>query len=160
MRIRRATIRDVAIVARHRVGMFRDMGRLPAAEEAGIRRGTVAWLRRAMPRGEFVGFLGVEKGEVVCGGGLLVRRMMPRPGHPRGFREAHVLNVFTEEGHRRRGHARALMTALLAWCRRSGFRRATLHASAKGKPLYLSLGFRIVEEFRYDVPGPGRLRAR
>ena len=160
MTVRLATARDAAVLARHRIGMFRDMRPVADRECARIEKATRAFLRRAIPAGEFVGFLVEVKGVPVAGGGLLVRRMMPRPGHPQGFREAHVLNVFTEERHRRRGHARALMEAILRWCRANGFPRLTLHASGKGKPLYESLGFRTVEEMRLDAGIGARRRRR
>ena len=158
MTVRLATPRDIPVLARQRIGMFRDLRPVTDRECATIEEATRAFLRRAIPAVEFVGFLVEEKGVPVAGGGLLVRRMMPRPGHPRGFLEAHVLNVFTGEPHRRRGHARALMRAILRWCRANGFQRLTLHASEKGRPLYESLGFRTVAEMRLDLT-PSRRRA-
>lgn len=151
-RVRIATLRDVPVLARQRVGMFVDMGRrIPAAEWAAIVRGTAAWLRRAMPAGEFVGFLVEVDGVPVSGGGLILRRMMPRPGSPRGFVEAYVLNVFTDGRHRRRGHARAVMEAIVRWCRAHRVGRLALHASRFGRPLYLSMGFRVLDELRLEL---------
>jgi GNAT superfamily N-acetyltransferase len=132
--------------------MFLAMGkRIPAAEQAAIVRGTAAFLRRAIPEGGFVGFLAEVEGEPVAGGGLLLMPRMPRPGNPRGFVEAYVLNVFTEEAHRRRGHAQAVMRAIVAWCRARKVVRISLHASRFGKPLYLGLGFRVIEELRLNL---------
>ncbi|HEU4394543.1 MAG TPA: GNAT family N-acetyltransferase [Planctomycetota bacterium] len=146
-RVRIATLRDVPVLARQRVGMFLTMGiRIPAAERARIERGTRAFLRRAIPAGEFVGWVAEVDGAPVSGGGLLLRRLMPRPGFPRGFLEAHVLSVFTEDGHRRQGHARAVMEAIVRWCRARRVARVTLHASRVGRPLYLSMGFAVREE--------------
>ena len=140
-RIRAATIRDAAVLARHRVGMFRDMGRIDGDPGRALERGCRAWIRRALGTGELRAWVAVVDGEIVSGGGLLLRRLMPRPGSPRGYLEAYVLSVFTEEGHRRRGHALAVMRALLRWCGARGVLRVALHASSKGRPLYLSLGF-------------------
>ena len=158
MTVRLAGPEDIPVIARQRIGMFRDMRPVTDRECAVIERATRAFLRRAIPAGEFVGFLVEVKGVPVAGGGLLVRRMMPRPGHPRGFLEAHVLNVFTEEPHRRRGHARALMRSILRWCRGRGFARVTLHASEKGRPLYETLGFRSLPAMKRELT-PSRLRA-
>ena len=162
-RVRIATLRDVPVLARQRVGMFVAMGiRIPDSDRARIERGTREFLRRAIPAREFFGWIAEVDGAPVAGGGLLLRRLMPRPGFPRGFLEAYVLNVFTEEGHRRKGHARAVMDALLRWCRARRVARVTLHASRFGRPLYRSMGFAIREEFVLYVRGrslrrhPGR----
>ena len=153
-RVRLATVHDAAVIARQRVGMFLATGiALRAAERTRIERDTRAFVRRAIPAGEFVGWIAEVRGEPVSGGGLLVRPTMPRPGVPGVFREAHVLNVFTEEAHRRRGHARAVMAAILRWCRAHGFARATLHASPSGRPLYVSMGFEAREELLLDLRG-------
>ena len=150
-RARIATLADVPVLARQRVGMFLAMKPVPEDEAAAIERGTRSFLRRAIPAGEFVGFLSEERGRVVAGGGLLLRAMMPRPGFPAGFTEAYVLSVFTEEAFRRRGHARAVMEAVLRWCREKRVGRVSLHASRFGRSLYLSMGFEVKEEFRLDL---------
>ena len=159
-RVRLAGVEDAAVLARQRVGMFESMGRLTDRQKAPIDRGTRAFLRRAIPAGEFVGFLAEVDGRPVAGGGLLLRRMMPRPRFPRGFLEAYVLSVFTEPEHRRRGCARAVMRAILRWCRSHGIARVSLHASKQGRPLYLSLGFEVRPELRLLLSGKGRGKPR
>jgi len=61
--------------------------------------------------------------------------------------------VYTDPAWRRRGVARAVMEAILAWCRRRRFTRIRLHASDLGRPLYESLGFAPTRElgWRPDV---------
>ena len=153
-RVRRATLRDVPVLARQRAEMFDTMGvAMRPAERAAIERGNRAYLRRAIPAGEFVGWLAEVGGAPVAGGGLLLRRLMPRPGFPRGFLEAYVLSLFTDEAHRRRGHARAVMRAILAWCRARRVGRVVLHASKAGRPLYLSMGFGVREELVLRLRG-------
>ena len=88
---------------------------------------------------------------MVAGAGLVLRELLPRPGHPDGGAEAYVLNVYTDAAHRRRGLARGLMSAILDWCRANGALRVTLHASEEGRPLYVSLGFTATTEMGWDL---------
>ncbi|HXQ20024.1 MAG TPA: GNAT family N-acetyltransferase [Candidatus Acidoferrales bacterium] len=148
--IRRATIADVAVIAHHRAAMFRDMGELDDAEMPALEAATREYLTHALPAEEYLGWVVDTADQVVAGGGVLLRPLLPRPGAPRGGAEAYVLNVYTEPEHRRRGLARQLMQAILAWCEARAVARVTLHASDDGRALYESLGFAQTNEMRRD----------
>ncbi|WP_157249459.1 GNAT family N-acetyltransferase [Nonomuraea typhae] len=74
-----------------------------------------------------------------CGIGFVFQRF-PGPGRWDG-RFGYILGMATDPGHRRRGHGRAIMNALMAWYRDNDVTRVDLHATADGEPLYRSLGF-------------------
>ncbi len=59
--------------------------------------------------------------------------------------------VATEAEHRRRGHASALMRAVLAAAHADGAATATLQASPDGRPVYERLGFQHVATLRATV---------
>ncbi|MGN0971770.1 MAG: GNAT family N-acetyltransferase [Aristaeellaceae bacterium] len=67
--------------------------------------------------------------------------VLPTADHPTGLR-AHLMNVYTVPGFRRRGVARTLVTALIAEARKRGATEISLDATAAGRPLYRALGFR------------------
>jgi ribosomal protein S18 acetylase RimI-like enzyme len=58
-------------------------------------------------------------------------------GQPRGY----INGVYVEPARRRRGIARELTTAAIAWLRERGCVAVRLRASDAGRPLYASLGF-------------------
>jgi len=157
--IRPATERDAAVVARHRVEMFRDMGTLPAEHGPALARAAEAYFRRAIPAGTYAGWLATPEGkpgDVIAGAGIQIREAIPRlrldrtavdPG-PQGL----IVNVYTEPAWRRRGVAERLMRELLRWTRERGIHNVVLHASADGRPLYEKLGFRATNEMRYEDP--------
>lgn len=156
--IRRAVPADAAVIAGHRVGMFRDMGRLtPGATEA-LRAASAAWLGPAIERGEYVGWLAVAAdGRVVAGAGVQRRMLLPFPrALPDGTvsvaagRGAVVVNVYTEPADRRRGAARLLMAQVLAWAREAELEDLVLHAAPDGRHLYESLGFAPTNEMRHS----------
>lgn len=142
-RTRLATPADAALLGRHRVAMFVAMGTLAeGGEEA--RRTAAATERlvvRAIPAGEWAGFIAEDRTGALGSGSALLRRLAPRPGNEDGGTEAYLLSFFTEPAARRRGVATAVMKACLAWCAERRVDRITLHASDAGRRVYGPLGF-------------------
>jgi hypothetical protein len=62
-----------------------------------------------------------------------------------------VFNISTLPSHRRRGHARAATAAVLLDAYTRGARTAFLRSSPAGKPVYESMGFATVENWRIYV---------
>ena len=133
--------------------MYRDMGVIPASEEARLLDASSAYFRTALESGEYLAWLATPSrapGEIVAGAGLIVRDMIPRPGHEGAVevREAQIVNVYTEPAWRRRGIAALLMRHVLDYTRTNSINRVSLHASDVGRPLYESLGFIPTNEMR------------
>ncbi|MBX3027318.1 GNAT family N-acetyltransferase [bacterium] len=150
-RLREATVADAAVVAHHRVAMFRDMNALGAADGAMLETASRRHLAAALADGSYRGWVLEDADGVVAGGGLMLRSLLPRPGYLEGGMEGYVLNVYTEPTHRRRGLARRLMAAILAWCDAARVSRVSLHASDDGRALYAALGFAPTNEMRRDT---------
>ncbi|HEY1177499.1 MAG TPA: GNAT family N-acetyltransferase [Phytomonospora sp.] len=81
-----------------------------------------------------------ESGRLAACAVAVVHRFLGGPSNPTG-RVAYLYNVSTDPEHRRRGHAKACMDAVIGWCREQGIASVDLHASTDGSPLYLSMGF-------------------
>jgi len=152
-RVRPATLDDVPVLAYQRCAVFVATGAIDPAATGELDAAERRYLTQAMPAGTFVAWL-VEHGrEVVAGGGLQLRTLQPRPGFVRGEPEALVVSMWTEPSHRRRGLGRRVLDSMLKWCQARGIRRLTLHASAEGRPLYESMGFRSTNEMRLELEG-------
>jgi GNAT superfamily N-acetyltransferase len=108
------------------------------------------YLKKAIPEGSFRSWLACDSDRVVAGGAVLIS---PWPAHAYDLecRRATILNVYTEPEYRRRGIARQIMDAMIAWCKQEGFARVTLHASNQGRHLYESLGFEDSNEMRLNL---------
>jgi GNAT superfamily N-acetyltransferase len=149
--LRLATPNDAEIVAHHRWAMFADMGHNNLDDLAAMDASFLPYVRRALADGSYKSWLAcTSEGQVVAGGGLLVYEWPARPGNP-DPRRAYLLNVYTETAYRRRGIARRIVTAIIAWCRAEGFKAVSLHASADGRALYESLGFEQTNEMRLKL---------
>lgn len=157
--VRQAGNADIPLLARHRAWMFRDMGHLAPHLEAPLERATAAYLREAMPRGEYLAWVaegGADPAAAIGGAGVQLRPILPRPRPIRDpddlelGPEALVLNVYVDANWRRRGVAEALMRTLLADLDARGIRRIVLHSSDEGRRLYERLGFVQTNEMRFE----------
>ena len=159
--IRACTLDDAAIVARHRVEMFREMGEVPtdALARELLDKSTAA-LAAVLAEGAYVGWLAVgDHGKVIAGAGVHIKPQLPRMSHDGARVEVMpvplVVNVYTERDCRGQGIARALMRAVMKWASTAGSDRVVLHASDAGRPLYVSLGFNPTNEMRWFPPKGG-----
>jgi len=147
-RIRPAELADVPVIAHHRAAMWRDISGLSPEEYAALRQACEEWTRGLFQKGEYAGWVVEQGGTAVAGGGLLIREHGPYSGRYSPGRWAHIVNVYTEPAHRRRGLARLVMQTILAWCAEQEFADVTLTASDEGRPLYESLGFAPTNDMR------------
>ncbi|MFI9210300.1 GNAT family N-acetyltransferase [Streptomyces sp. NPDC053253] len=95
-------------------------------------------------------------GVAACALGL-IHPVLPGPRYPEGL-AAPVHVVATEPAYRRRGYARAAVSALLDHLQRDGVTLFELHASAEAVPLYEQLGFAsspALMRLTRLVPAPG-----
>lgn len=74
-----------------------------------------------------------------CAAGIIQARL-PSPRNPHG-RTGYILNVATDPRHRRLGHARASVAALIEWFHRRGIRQIDLNSSEYAEGLYREFGF-------------------
>lgn len=154
--IREAAVDDAAIIAGHRVAMFRDMGQVPTAQLASaLLSASTTALVPLLRDGSYVGWLARDEADrVLAGAGVHVKPQLPRPWQDGSIVVTTpvplIVNVYTEPDWRRMGIARALMHTLLQWAARRGFDRVLLHASDDGRPLYQSLGFTATNEMRWS----------
>jgi GNAT superfamily N-acetyltransferase len=130
---------DVDELVRLRRLMFESMGiEVTAADDAA----TGPVLACGIRSGDFFAAVidrDAGDGLAACGIGMVLR-LVPGPGDPTG-RSGHIGSMVTDHDHRRRGNARAVLTALLGRFDELGIQRISLHATEVGAPLYVSEGF-------------------
>jgi ribosomal protein S18 acetylase RimI-like enzyme len=149
--IRQATVADVDDLVQLRRMMFEAMGfDDPAKLDAGDAAAS-AYFARAIPGGEFQGWLAVTPdGEPVSTCGLVIDQHPPGPGNLSG-KTGYIMNVVTHPAYRRRSLARRLVQATLAWLSEHDVQRAELHATDMGRPLYEELGFAAHTGMRLEM---------
>jgi GNAT superfamily N-acetyltransferase len=150
MRLVPATHADLETILRHRREMFREMGGTYAETLSLYEEGSRAYFESALRDGSYYGLFIEIEGRVVAGGGIVIAAW---PGSPLNFdaRRAWILNIYVEPEFRRQGDARALMQALIEWCRNNGFQSVALHSSEYGRSLYEKMGFKPTNEMRLKL---------
>ena len=130
--------------------MCEDMNYTDADVLSAMVTATAEYLKKAIPEGSFRSWLACDNGRVVAGGAVVISAW-PAHAYDLECRRATILNVYTEPEYRRRGIARQIMDAMIAWCKQEGFARVSLHASNQGRHLYESLGFEDSNEMRLNL---------
>ncbi|OEJ27030.1 GNAT family N-acetyltransferase [Streptomyces agglomeratus] len=140
---RRANAADAAEVLRLRQVMIDSVhGGDPSTDWHAESLPTVR-RKLADPDGNFAAFVVHDPGRPGALAALAagtVEYRIGRSGNPHGS-VGQLFSVATDPAHRRRGHARACVEALLDWFRERGAGSVDLNASAEAEPLYASLGF-------------------
>ncbi|WP_457637895.1 GNAT family N-acetyltransferase [Oceanithermus sp.] len=134
-----ATPNDAAVLARFRVMLFKEMGRLEgdAAEFAQSSEGYFSW---ALSTGREVAWVAEDMGEPVAVLAMTLEPMPPKPGRPR-LVEAYMHNVYVLPDRRMRGLAKRLVTAAPEYANKKGVRRVRLFTSDDVRRMYENLGF-------------------
>jgi GNAT superfamily N-acetyltransferase len=147
-KIRSATSADAEILVAHRRAMFFEMGYRDEAALDAMLAAFRPWLLARMATAEYLAWVATAADDaIVAGLGLWLMDWPPHMIGP-GARRGNILNVYTEQVHRRQGLARRLMKVALEWCRANGIGAVILHASDDGRSLYEELGFRQTNEMR------------
>ncbi len=143
--VRRATPDDAALLSDHRACVWNQYGEHDPQGVAAHVPVWTAWMRGAIARDAYVGFIAFD-GDAVAGSAcVLVHEAVPRPGYI-GASDGRVHSVYVVPAMRRRGIARALMDALLAYAQTNDVMRLTLHPTVMSRALYTTLGFEPLDE--------------
>jgi GNAT superfamily N-acetyltransferase len=140
MEIRRGVPADTSELVRLRQVMYDALEGVMDTTK-GWEASCAALLERGLADGSFVAFVAddPEEGLAACGVGMVASRL-PGPGNLSG-RYGYIQSMATDPEHRRKGLARGILDALLAWFAAEGVDAVDLHASVEGEPLYRSKGF-------------------
>ena len=112
----------------------------------------VAATREFLRTADQTTLLTMAEGRPVACATLCYKTYIPTPRHPTG-RRAHLMNVYTDPGYRRRGLARRLLTMLHREAETRGVTEITLDATEEGRRLYESMGYAASDEAMYKDMG-------
>ena len=136
--VRMATVGEIDLVTSLRIEFIEENE--GSALPGKLVDATRAWMRALTAQGVMQSWIACD-GDAVAGiVTVRIRDTSPRLDDLAG-REPYVHNLYVRGPYRSRGVGRALMQALLDWCKQRGYPRVALRATEMGRPLYEKLGF-------------------
>lgn len=103
---------------------------------------TRAWLEQHLKNGSFKAWITEIDGKIVSCSGLMIKDYPPGYMHAPDGLEGYILNIFTLPEYRGKGLAGLMMKHIVAYLRKMGIHRATLHATEEARGLYERYGFK------------------
>jgi GNAT superfamily N-acetyltransferase len=146
--VQRGSVKDAAVIARHRRLMFLEMGSATEAALDEMAARFEPWVEQKIAAEEYLEWFAIAgDGSVAAGTGLW---LIEWPPHfmGRAPRRGYLMNVYTERRFRRLGLAKLVIENAMDWCRGHGVEVMVLHASDAGRPLYEAMGFAATNEMR------------
>lgn len=104
------------------------------------------YYEQELPKAGHIACLVLADGEVAGCGGICLYREMPSPDNLTG-KCGYLMNIYTRENYRRQGIAHKLCRWLIEQGKNWGAAKIYLETSACGRELYLSLGFKDMQDY-------------
>src|SRR6266852_120181 len=153
-KVRRATARDVDLLAEHRQSMFDAMARAAPTKHAIEEDPYRTWVAEMMKLRLLHGYvITTDKGKVAASGCVWLRQVQPSQGRPASL-VPYLMSMYTSPKFRRRGLASMIVKEATVWAKRKGYGRMTLHASSVGRKVYSQLGWKRTWEMEVDLRRP------
>lgn len=139
MEVRKAEIKDLDIVVRMKMDMFKEVGSVTLLQENAESK-IYAKYKELYTQEKCCHYLVCENGKAVACGGAVIKEDVPfcffkTPMY------GYVIDVYCVPEKRRNGYASLIMKELIKWLKDKGVHNVRLKPSAVGRRLYEKIGF-------------------
>lgn len=142
---RKAIKADAEILAKIRSIFLMEVSDIKSeSERREMEIANKAYFEMALADDSFVAWLAFEDNKIVATSGLSFFMLPPNPKRPDG-KEAHIMNMFTLMEYRKKGLGTELFKKIVEEAKIRDYKKITLNATDKGKPIYEKYGFKDVE---------------
>lgn len=139
---RRAELIDINELVKLRISFLQEIGNIvPSAGDNEMANSLYEYLKDKLSKDEFVAWLAMEEGKIVATSGLCFYNLPPSYKNPTG-KVAYIMNMYTLPNYRNKGIAKILFNKTVEEAKLKGYKYISLHATEKGRPLYLKFGFK------------------
>lgn len=139
---RNADLNDISELVRLRIVFLQEMGnKAISIEDENLRKVLYEYFEERVLKNEFVAYLALENNEIIATSGLCFYTLPPSYKNLTG-KVAYIMNMYTSPSYRKRGIAKVLFQKIVEEAKIRGYKYISLHATEKGRPLYLKFGFK------------------
>lgn len=139
---RKANLKDINELVRLRIVFLQEMGnKAISSEDENLRKALYEYFEEKVLKNEFAAYLALEKDEIIATSGLCFYTLPPSYKNPTG-KVAYIMNMYTSSSYRKQGIAKVLFQKIIEEAQLRGYKYISLHATEKGRPLYLKFGFK------------------
>ena len=139
MEIRRAELKDLPIVVKMKMEMFREVGAISSLQENAEDKIKEIY-GQLYHEDKCCHFLLYENNDVVAIGGALIKEDVPYCFFKTPY-YGYVVDVYCIPSERKKGYATQVMEKLIEWLERKGCHKVKLMPSEVGRIMYNKLGF-------------------
>lgn len=143
-------IKALPTLIRWREEVIRNVfGRVP---DKSLMAANFQYYKRHIEDGTHLAFVAVIDGKEAGCGAVCLSEELPSPDNPSG-RCAYLMNIYVREEFRNHGVAHAIVNRLISESKSSGCDKIYLETTTEGKPVYISSGFRDMNDMMkyYDT---------
>ena len=149
----RATVADIEHLVSSRIQVLKTVFHSNELEDMSeIESACAQYYREALTDGTHTAYLVLDGEKVIGTGGICYYRVMPMPYDKTG-RRAFIMNMYTDEGYRKKGIAGKILELLIEDAKQKGITQIFLSATEMGKPVYEKYGFSMeTGAMKYSAP--------
>jgi GNAT superfamily N-acetyltransferase len=139
---RKAILSDAEKLAEIRSLFLKEMNNVTSEEDRIIvEQANLEYFRKALRDNTFVAWIALDNEEIIATSGLSFSMVPPFYSILDG-KVAYIMNMYTFPVYRNLGIGTELLKKLIDEAKQLGYKKITLNATEKGRPLYEKYGFR------------------
>ena len=142
MEYRRAASKDINAFVQNRIEFVTSIRKIKDIES--FERNTKAYLVENIDSDKLIIFIAVDGDDIISSCMACIFETVPLPGCLNG-KSAELLNVYTKEMHRHKGHSRKLLELIIEEMKKVGVEKIHLTYTEDGVGLYEKMGFSPLE---------------
>lgn len=141
---RRAELKDVEILAEHRIIFIHGIFNLEVTEKTEqLRKELIEYFRQAIPNKIFIAWLAEYENSIIATSGLAIwQAPLTYSGLGKKGRRGDILNMYTLPEYRKQGIASVLLDKLIEDAKELNLEYVGLHATDDGIGIYKNKGFK------------------
>ncbi len=139
---RKASISDVDELVRLRIEFLKEAQNIESEiYDSCLEESLRLYFNNTISNNTFIAWLALDDNKIVATSGLCFYNLPPSYKNFTG-NVAYIMNIYTQSDYRNKGIATYLFEKMIEEAKNLGYRKLCLHATEKGRSLYLKYGFK------------------